>query len=201
MGDFDSAIDNFAQRVEALKSRQQVAFFVITAKGLLPLIDSTHKGEGGEYERISRICNTLASYVANGQAFEVDSLSAELESFAYEGGGVPESESTYMQDILACLEGAITAASSHDTPEGALLEYAINPIYSSLCEKEFGVLDIGDSATELAWRSQLTENPFMAAALTYIDQLIHRLEGDNHMGIDELEEWGLRGRVLSRLVY
>jgi hypothetical protein len=138
----------------------------------------------------------LAIGFALGDPYVEDSgLQERLQGSALHGDSLPALNSTYVQDVVICADAALSAALPDQQVEGIWIEYALDPLVSSLAERDLGVVDIGSSDAELEWRDDMFSDPLMMAAIRFVEDSIQSLEV-NGVALALVDELVLRGAVL-----
>jgi hypothetical protein len=139
----------------------------------------------------------VASEFAVGAQLQDNGPSIEaLQSVVPHGDEISTAEEFCVQCMIVVVDAALRAASHGETVSGELVEYALAPLHSYLCERDLGVMDIGSSQRELAWEAELPHEPAMREALRFVDSTVGAAEGEGPMSIEEIEEISRGGGVL-----
>ena len=166
------AIFQLQSRVAGLSRRQQAAFFVSCAEGLLPLYSSAISNAAAHIPMLRGVVGVAWAFVEGGAALSQSrELLADLEK-AMPNERVEAPQSTFAQDAVICLDSAIRAASTNERVNPAWIEYALEPITMMVCEEKTGFYDLGRSASANQWDREALKNPRLLRAIICCSQML-----------------------------
>jgi hypothetical protein len=81
-------------------------------------------------------------------------------------------ESTFAMDVAICVDAAVRAFDPKQSVEPAWVEYAMDPVITTLCEQQTGYLDLGSSPESDVWRAQALKNPGLSGAFEAVSEMV-----------------------------
>lgn len=184
---YDEALATLATGVEGLTQQGQAALFAACGRALQPLYGSFHRKSGGwgDPAVLERTLTTAWQYALDGHPAQASDLFPALERITPHGDDFDAPASTFAQDAVICADAALRAATGGDVDPG-WIEYALEPIITSLALRELNVTDVGSSANDEEWRDGLPANPDVAHAIASLAE-----------AMDSLKSWDIpdRGRA------
>jgi hypothetical protein len=189
-------LQDLAGRIDRLEWNRKTFVLAVLARALSPLVDEV-RFAGATRGNVAREAVAVASQVSAG--ISVDAGHALVESL---GQVIPHSEDLtemeeyYALDALIMIDAALRTAVRAEAIDGMVVYYALLPLYQYLCDREYGYLDIGSSPEEVAWEAGLSEDPFMAEGIRFVDSIVAQAESGEPVAIDEMIAISAGGTVL-----
>jgi hypothetical protein len=194
--EYGIVLQDLAGRIDLLRRERKAFVLAALAQALFPLVDGTRFVEAPR-GNVIREAVTVTSQLAAGVPVDAgDSLVESLGQMIPHSEDLTEMEEYYALDALILIEAALRAAVRGEGINGMVVEYALLPLREYLCNREYGYLDIGSSPAEVAWESQLSDDPIMAEGIRFVDSIIAKAESGELVTIDEMMAISARGRAL-----
>ncbi len=155
-------IQELAEALGSLTSRGMAAIFGICGRAFAPLLEQVEQRSGRRFTVPDlALALDLIEAFATGSAEAADhsELTARL-NLAVSDDSHPWS--TYVQDILVCVNAGLAAASVGDRPRSGSIEFALEPLTAMMENRDVDVIrTYGDDY----WSREIIKDPAMAAAL------------------------------------
>lgn len=196
MDAFEFEVEKLANRLDGLNRRMQAAAFAVLARALLPLAAVPPMRDAWDTSAVEEAVDRATGFACDSVTPDNGQLLERLRESTPHGDEMDAPESSYAQAISICADAALRAALPAHEVKGIWLEYSLDPLLSSLCERDLGVVDIGSSTAELEWRSRISMDPAMRDALDFINAVLMSLSGKGAVSRAELERLHSLGRVL-----
>jgi len=191
-------LKTLASRIDELPRNRRAALYAITGKAVYPASAEafTQIPDGSVVGEALDVSFLLAFGLTSEDRGQ--DLLNELQRVIDSAGEASAPDGLYLQASLICADTSLRILLSDVAGPGDMLEYVLAPLYSSLCERDLGVVDIGSSESELEWEAGLVNDPVMIEAFAYLATLIQALAA---VELDEGEAsaWVERGDVLLPL--
>ena len=174
-GSYDQALATLGSGVERLSQQRQAALFTVCGRALQPLYRSFYLRSGwGDPDVLERALATAWQYALDGRFRQAPGLVAALAKIAPHADDFDAPASSFAQDAVICADAALQAATGGEV-DPAWIEYALEPLVTSIALRELGVIDVGSSAADEAWRDALPDNPEIARAIASLSDAIDAL--------------------------
>jgi hypothetical protein len=193
---YQDRIQELADRIDALTDARRTFVFAVLSRSLAPLFD-LEGSVAEDWRTMLPEVLAIAEDVALGYPVrrESNELLLTLSARVPNADDLVELAEFYMLDAMVVVDGALRTASG-GLGNGGLVEYALRPMHTYLCERDLGVLDIGSSNSEMEWEAQLVTDPDMAAALQFVGECISRAEETTRLTNEAISDAASGGRAL-----
>ncbi|GAA1999416.1 hypothetical protein [Catenulispora subtropica] len=189
-----------ASQIDELQPTRQAALYAIAGKAVYPAsAEILTRIPGGSVVGEALEASFLLAF---GSTLEgrAQGLLDELQTVVDAAGEVSAPDGLYLQASLICADTSLRLTLGDIVGSGDMLEYVLSPLYSSLCERDLGVVDIGSSEPEMAWEAGLVDDPVMIEAFTYLATLIQALAVAD-FDQSAASAWVERGGILLPLIH
>ncbi|MFF3468833.1 hypothetical protein ACWCQN_47880 [Streptomyces sp. NPDC001984] len=194
--DYQTQVQSFAHRIERLPRNRQAFVFTVLAKSLQPARDGESPDEARRRSAVETAINIASDFAVQAQLQDNGSSIEALQAVVPHGDDISTAEEFCLQCMIVVVAAALRAASHGETVSGELVEYALAPLHSYLCERDLGVMDVGSSQRELAWEAELPHEPAMREALRFVDSAVVAAEDEEPVSLEEIEAMSRSGGVL-----
>jgi len=179
----DAEIDELAAAADNLTPRGTAVVFGVCGRALAPLVEQVEQRSGErwtvpELGPALDLIRAFATGSAEAEAEDCNWLRSRLDQ------AVSEDEhpwSTFAQDVLICVDAGLAAALGDDRPQGHLIQFALEPLIAVLEDQDTDLIRIYG---QRYWRRQIIKDPAVAAALSFLPELIakasHAVSVDAH---------------------
>jgi hypothetical protein len=194
--DYQSQVEYLARRIELIPRNRQAFVFTVLAKALMPARDEVNPQEEHWRSAVDAAIHIASDFVSTSRLQENGRAIEALEAVVPHGDDISTAEEFYVQSMIVVADAALRAASHGETVNGELVEYALAPLHSYLCERDLGVVEIGSSQREIAWEAQLLGDPAMRAAINFVNSTVIAGESDLRVSTEEIETMSSSGGAL-----
>ena len=196
MTSLDLLVKQIADGVNALSSRARVALYAACAHALLPEARKWAALRGTSVAPLEQALHGASAFAAHGIAPADDQLAALLRALE---DGTPHGESpdavpsTFAQDCWICADVAVRVLAEPSFDAGACIEYALEPVLQTACERLFGCSQVGGGPDEERQVRAILAHPIVAAATDFVRWAVALLAQRPSPSEDDLS--ALRSRV------
>lgn len=164
---YDEVLRGLSAAVGGLSRRAQTALFALCGEALQPLFEQFHRESGwGDPTVLEQGLSSAWRFAFGGRPIGTDLLD-ELGANIPHGDDFDSPSSTFAQDAVICIDAAVRAAAGTDV-DPMWIEYALEPSTTAAALTGRGLVDVGSSAEDEAWRSSLLENPLVAEPISFL---------------------------------
>ncbi|MDC8015166.1 hypothetical protein [Tahibacter soli] len=189
---YDRTIDQLVHEVERLSVSQKIALFSSIAGALLPLYREVQERTGiGSLESIENAIAAARTFAVDGSVADWDGMIEQIAVATPHGDDLDAPDSTYQQDTAIFADMAIRYAMGDTTVSAEAIEYALEPIKTTLCLAQLDRLNPGSGKEAQRWYDELPSDPKMKAGIEGLQTSMQRLlraERITAVLIDELSE-------------
>ena len=179
------AIRVLADSFSTLSPRAKAAIFGACGSALSPLLRQVEQASDGrwsfsELDPALSIVEDFAIGVSD-QA-EHRELRARLMASVPHGSDLDAPSSTYVQDVLICADGGLEAASIDGHPKPIWIQYAIEPMMTSLQMRDVDIIRLhGDDY----WSKSIIHDSAMAGTLAFLQESISKISRSESVRITQ----------------
>jgi hypothetical protein len=168
----DIKVKELAEALDGLNRHGMAAIFGICGRALAPLLDQVE-----QRSRETWTVPDLALALDLIEAFATGSAEAADHSELRARLDLVDSDdehpwSTYVQDVLICVDAGLAAASADDRPKGILIHFALEPLMAVMQDRDADSIRIYGNRY---WRREIIKDPAMAAALGFLHRSIAKV--------------------------
>ncbi|MEV0570082.1 hypothetical protein [Dactylosporangium sp. NPDC050588] len=171
----DFEIQRLATSLDEMSPTGRATIFGLCARVLAPLVVEVERRCAGvwsfrDYAPALEVIETFA--LDAGPAGDHGELRASLAASVPNGHDLDGPWSTNVQAAIICADAGLAAASVDAQPESIWIEYALEPLTSSVQARDIALVRrLGYTA----WLYRLPQDPAVAAALSFIQQCCRRI--------------------------
>jgi hypothetical protein len=165
-------IQELAKAIDSLTSRGTATIFGVCGRALAPLLKQVEQRSRGRFTIPDlALALDLIEAFATGSAEAADhsELRARLNLTVSDDS---HPWSTYVQDVLVCVNAGLAAASVGDRPRSGSIEFALEPLIAMMENRDVDVIrTYGDDY----WSREIIKDPAMATALGFLRRSIAKV--------------------------
>jgi hypothetical protein len=176
--DIDSQVRALARSLGEVLPRGQAAIFGACARALAPLVGLVEQRSKGawSFPDLEPAMTAVEQFaLGSAEAANHVELRSRLAATAPHGDDLDSPWSTYVQDVIICTDAGLAAASVDLRPDPIWIQFALEPLMSSLQNRDVEVLR---ARGEDHWAASVLGDPVMASALAFLQRSITRLLRD-----------------------
>ena len=162
-------IQELAKALDSLTARGTATIFGVCGRALAPLLKQVEQRSGGRFTipDLALALNLIEAFATgSAEAADHSELRGATESLSYLTISHPWS--TYVQDVLVCVNAGLAAASVGDRPRSGSIEFALEPLTAMMENRDVDVIrTFGDDY----WSREIIKDPAMAAALGFLREV------------------------------
>lgn len=186
-------VQELAEALDSLTSRGTATIFGVCGRALTPLLKQVEQRSGGRFTIPDlALALDLIEAFATGSAEAADhsELTARLNLTVSDDS---HPWSTYVQDILVCVNAGLAAASIGDRPRSGAIEFALEPLTAMMENRDVDVIrTYGDDY----WSREIIKDPAMATALGFLRRSIAKVSQAASIDSHEFDELVSEAAVL-----
>lgn len=168
----DTKVKEVAEALDGLNRHGMAAVFGICGRALAPLLDQVEQRSRGTWTVPDlALALDLIEAFATGSAEAADhsELRARLDLVDSDD---EHPWSTYVQDVLICVDAGLATASAGDSPKGILIHFALEPLMAVMQDRD---ADLIRTYGNRYWRREILKDPAMAAAIGFLRRSIAKV--------------------------
>jgi uncharacterized protein YjaG (DUF416 family) len=174
----DSALDLLQSKVATLSRRNLAALFGSIGRAMLPIyLCFSQRNQWGDATILQSALDAVFGY-SRGQSDLGQTGESILHSITEITPHVEDfdcPDSIFAINAAICVDVAVRACVQRQEMNSSWVEYAVDPIVSTVCEQETGYVDLGSSQLGMAWRAQAMKNPMLRGAFEAIAEMVDLL--------------------------